>query len=172
VLNYGTLKDDDVIKRLLKDYLLIPGWYYIVGLVMGAALICLTPLKEYLKSLISNYCLSFFLSLTVLVCIIIIIICLLKIRKLQKELNQIKFENEDLAGANGLALYKNFAYYNPRVEPSKLYCKPCLEDRTILRVLVDDAPFYDCSSCGKRAIDREMQKRLQDKLDRVNFFGF
>lgn len=92
--------------------------------------------------------------------------CLFKIRKLQKELNRIVLKNEDVAAANGLELYKNFAYYNPVVGPSELYCKPCLEDTKILRILVDHAPFYDCSRCGKRAIDHEMQKRNQAKLDR------
>lgn len=125
-------------------------------------------MKDYLKPFLFNNKVSYlFLSLVILLFLIVIGVFLLKNRKLQKELNQIKLENEDAAAANGLVIYKDFAYYNPAVGPSELYCKPCREDSKKVRRLSGDGPFYDCSRCGKRAIDHEMQKRMQEESDKI-----
>ncbi len=76
---------------------------------------------------------------------------------------------ENYAEKNGFKLYKDFAYYKPNEGVNKLYCKPCLEDRKQERVLQKKSEtFYDCSSCGKRAINTELQDRIFHEANEEN----
>lgn len=76
---------------------------------------------------------------------------------------------ENYAEKNGFKLYKDFAYFKPEEGVNILYCKPCLEDRKQERVLQKKSDaFYDCSSCGKRAIDTELQDSIINEANEEN----
>ena len=149
---------------------LFPLVVAVLGTVVGGLILnFVSSENNHVKEFLFNNKISYFtLGLILLFCIIIVGIYLFRNRKLKKELNQIKLEHEDVAAANGLVLYKDFAYYNPEVSSLKLYCKPCIENSNKMIRLSNDRPFYDCSSCGKRAIDHEMHRRMQEESDRNN----
>ncbi|NLE26482.1 MAG: hypothetical protein GX625_14285 [Clostridiaceae bacterium] len=132
-------------------------------ILSGLALISDDIKKLLLSKSVNN--LTMIILFIVMLSVIINLIVLIKRKEkvIKENTNKIK-EHEELtenyANKRGFKLYKNFAYYKPEEGVTKLYCKPCLDDRKQERVLQQVANcFYDCSSCKYRGIDKEVQDR-------------
>ncbi|MFX4263150.1 hypothetical protein ACOBQJ_13260 [Pelotomaculum propionicicum] len=158
-----------MVKKFLKERVLIPIWDNIILIsFVGVASLYISQVKLFLLNHYVNLLVFVLVSLFFMV---IIILLINKTRKLLKELKEIKHHYEDFAKLKGLKIYKDFAYFDPNVGPSELYCKYCIEENNKKIRLTADEPFYDCSSCGKRAIDHKLQNRLLEESDRaISFF--
>ena len=80
------------------------------------------------------------------------------------EIDQLKLADLDVAAANGLQIYRGFAYYDPEMGPTELYCKYCVEEHKKIRRLTDNNPDYYCSTCKQKSVDKQEYSKILGRV--------
>lgn len=149
-------------KNFIKERIWLPLWESKVLISMlGFLIILIPPVKLYLIGIkISSYN----LVIVLLISLFAISVLLYRNKHLQIEIEDLKLADQDVAVANGLQIYRDFAYFDPEIGPAELYCKYCVEEHRKIRRLTDNNPNYYCTSCKQKTVDRHEYSKILGRV--------